>query len=158
TVPRSTTAMASRIIIGRDPFWIVTRRASVRGLELAGRRPAGPRLLGAVAQHGGHDDEELEGHEPADVRVAPGAEAVGVEPRAEHEVEAVPGHEDAQVADDRAHGHSEVLDPADEPAVEDREVAEECDERPRLLGVPAPEASPGVRSPDAAEGRAHREE
>src|SRR5262249_20535388 len=151
-VQRSTVASTSRSVIGGLPFW------SVRGLELAGRGAAGPRLLAAPAQDRGHDDEELERHEAADVGVASGAEAVGVETGAEHEVDAVPGHEHAKVADDRAHGHPEVLDPADEPAVEDREVAEEGDERPRFLGVPSPEASPGVGSPDSPEGGAHGEE
>src|SRR5258708_799185 len=44
----------------------------------------------AVAQHGRSDDEQLEAHEGADVGVAPGAEAVGVQAHAEDEVHPVP--------------------------------------------------------------------
>src|SRR2546426_6261775 len=122
-----------RLFIDPPPY----PSALVRGLQLAGR--GGGAALGhfaSPAEQGRDDDQKLEGHEPAHVGVAAGAEAIRVQAGAEDEVHAVPGHEHAQVANDRAHRSSELTEPADHPSVQDGQVAQKGDEGPGLLGVP----------------------
>ena len=80
-----------------------------------------------------------------------------MEPHAQH-VHAEPGEARDDVAED-GHGHDAALPGEAAPArVQDDGVPEHDEQRPVLLGVPAPEAAPGLVGPDAAQDRADEAE
>lgn len=53
------------------------------------------------------------------VLIAAGAESVGVQPRTQNIVDAVPGHQDALESDYRPSGYAKFFKPASVPSVQD---------------------------------------
>ena len=108
---------------------------------------------------GGVDHEADVDHSgEVDHRVFAAAEAVAVQPGPEHEIHAVPGHDHRREADDRAGCQTKVFHPAGIAGVQRDDVAEQGDQGPHLLGVPAPKAAPRLRRPEPAQHRAQEEQ
>ena len=71
-----------------------------------------------------------------------------------------PNHDQAvtMLPADRQHGHAALLDHAAPAGVQDQGVPDDDEQGAVFLGVPAPEAAPGLVGPDAAQHRADEAE
>ncbi len=78
---------------------------------------------------------------------SPFHESIAVQADAEHEVDAVPGHDHGEEADDRGDDQAERVDPAGEPTVERDQVDQERDPGPRLPWDPSPRIGPTSSRP-----------
>src|SRR5437764_5949318 len=76
------------------------------------------RVMVTVAQRRTEDKADVDERPPVNPDVVAAAEAVAVQPGAEDEVDAIPGHDDGGEANHRAGGEPKVLHPADVASVQ----------------------------------------
>jgi len=144
---------------GHPPFLFGSYALRVRGdFLLSAERVLRSLGFRVVAPHADEDEEDFDGDEGDGAGEAAAAEAVAVQTHAEDEVHPIPGHDDALEGKDGADGHAKSSPFAGDAAVEQEQVAEQRNERPGFLGVPIPEAAPGVVRPNRAEDGADGEE
>src|SRR3954469_16217356 len=77
--------------------------------------------------------------------------------RAQHEVHAIPTHDDKTCCDDTAREHTEVLYPAGYARVKKCYVTEQRDKCPSFFWIPAPESAPRIVGPDSAQNDSRRQ-
>src|SRR5207302_11339125 len=97
------------------------------------------------------DEEKVEKNKSCDVSLAANAESVGVQTFTEDKVDAVPRHQHGQETDHAGYHQSKFGPPTGQTPMQRRKITKQRDQRPSLFRVPAPEASPGIVRPDAAE-------
>ena len=106
-----------------------------------------------------HDVKGLPKDEATHVSLsAAAAETVAVQAGTHEEVHAVPGPHDQGEASHRQHGQAEIRHPAGEAGVQNHRINDERNQRPDFLGVPAPEAAPGIVGPNGARHCAYGQE
>ena len=111
-----------------------------------------------VTNNGKGDKGDFTQHEGDGSRKSACSKSVTVKPHAENEVHAIPGHDHALKGEHGTHSHAKSTPSASDAAMEEKEISQKGDERPGFLGVPVPEATPGVVGPHAAEDGADGEE
>src|ERR1044072_7419744 len=88
-----------------------------------GRRTRRPRWLGpAVAPDRKRDEQQIRDDETDDIGFAAKAESITVQPLAEHEIDAIPGHQDREKTNHAGHHQTKLRPPAGEPSVQSEDV------------------------------------
>src|SRR5438445_13766856 len=98
-----------------------------------------------------HDEEKVEKYEGCDVSFAADSESVGMQTFAQNKIDAVPRHQHGQQTNRAGDNQSKFSPPTGQTPMQRREITKQRDQRPGLLRVQSPEASPGIIGPHTAE-------